>query len=104
MAGEGLNSSPGQNSNGSPNGSPLQYRVNNYTKCAHANSDLVKGLNNTDLSPYNSKFTVLRFSKQKSNLSQGKTMTPNLRPFELSPGPDAVMSGQSENALANTTN
>lgn len=30
MVGQGLNSSPTQNSNGSPNGSPLQYRVNNY--------------------------------------------------------------------------
>ena len=95
MAGEGLQSSPTQNSNGSPSGSPVQYRVNNYVGKSggygHVNSDLVKGLGNTDLSPYNSKFTVLRFSQPKSNSSQGKMKAPSLRPFELSPDTDCVM-------------
>ena len=55
-------------------------------KGGQVNSELAcKGFNNTDLSPYNSKFTVLRFSQQKSNSSHGKVKTPNLRPFELSP-------------------
>lgn len=89
MAGEGLQSSPTQNSNGSPNGaggSPLQYRVNNYfAKGAQNYSDIAKGFNNTDLSPYNSKFTVLRFSQPKSTSSQGKAKIPSLRPFELTP-------------------
>ena len=51
------------------------------------NSDLAsKGFSNTDLSPYNSKFTVLRFSQQKSTSSNGKNGTGScLRPFELSP-------------------
>ena len=52
----------------------------------HVNSEIVnKGFNNTDLSPYNSKFTVLRFSQQKSTSSHGKNMAVSLRPFELSP-------------------
>jgi len=72
IAADGLQSSPQQNSNNSPGGgSPLQYRVNNYMyKGGQVNSELAcKGFNNTDLSPYNSKFTVLRFSQQKSNSS-----------------------------------
>lgn len=81
--------SPQQNgSNGSPNGSPLQYRVNNYMYSGggQVNSDMAcKGFNNTDLSPYNSKFTVLRFSQQKSASSNGKNQAPALRPFELTP-------------------
>ena len=87
----------GANSNGSPlagaEGSPIQYRVNNYmhNTGGQNNSDMAcKGAfssGNTDLSPYNSKFTVLRFSQQKrtsSGFCQGKAMS-NLRPFELSP-------------------
>ena len=49
------------------------------------NSDAAcKGFSNTDLSPYNSKFTVLRFSQQKSASSQSKGIA-GLRPFEISP-------------------
>ena len=46
------------------------------------------GLNNTDMSPFNSKFTVLRFSQQKSASSNGGVRSQgnaSLRPFELSP-------------------
>ena len=80
----------GQNSQSSPNGfSPLQYQVNNYMhNQQHINSDLaVKGFRNTDLSPYNSKFTVLRFSQSRSNNSSHYSngqMAP-LRPFEITP-------------------
>ena len=92
-AAEGFQSSPQRNSlNGSPGangGSPLQYRVNNYMYSrggsGQVNSDAAcKGFSNTDLSPYNSKFTVLRFSQQKSTGSQNKGMA-SLRPFEISP-------------------
>jgi len=47
-------------------------------------SELSKGFNHTELSPYNSKFTVLKFGGNSTN-STGKTRTPSLRPFELSP-------------------
>ena len=67
-------------------GSPLQYQVNNYMHNQHINSDLaVKGFRNTDLSPYNSKFTVLRFSQSRTNSSQSNGQVAALRPFELSP-------------------
>ena len=64
LAGEGFTTSPQRNSlGGSPGGSPLQYRVNNYMRGGQVNSEVIsKGFQNTDLSPYNSKFTVLRFS------------------------------------------
>ena len=93
LAGDGLQTSPQRNSlNGSPGaggGSPLQYRVNNYMYSrggtGQINSDAAcKGFSNTDLSPYNSKFTVLRFSQQKSASSHGKGIA-SLRPFEISP-------------------
>ena len=66
--------------------SPLQYQVNNYMHNQHINSDLaVKGFRNTDLSPYNSKFTVLRFSQSRTNSSHSSGQVAALRPFELTP-------------------
>ena len=62
------------------------------------NSDLAsKGFSNTDLSPYNSKFTVLRFSQQKSTSSNGK-QTASLRPFELSPDSTQQLPSMYDNA------
>ena len=95
LAADGIQSSPqrvggagGQNSQspGFNMSSPLQYQVNNYMNNQHINSDLaVKGFRNTDLSPYNSKFTVLRFSQSHTNSSQSNGQVAALRPFELTP-------------------
>ncbi len=63
------------------------------------NPNSCKGLNNTDLSPFNSKFTVLRFSQQKSASSNGMngSATTSLRPFELTPETTGAAAGASEN-------
>ena len=88
MVGDGLlGGSPGNRaSNISDNsGSPLQYRVNpNSNVAGKGSSDLSKGFNHTELSPFNSKFTVLKFGSASSN-GKTQTKTPQLRPFELSP-------------------
>lgn len=63
LAGEGLQGSPVGGASSNSDGSPLHYRVQNFLcKNGTSNSELTKGLSNTDLSPFNSKFTVLRFS------------------------------------------
>ena len=88
MVGDGLlGGSPGNRpSNTSDNsGSPLQYRVNpNSNVAGKGSSEMSKGFNHTELSPFNSKFTVLKFGSASSN-GKTQTKTPQLRPFELSP-------------------
>jgi len=74
-----------------------------YPRGGPVNSDIVnKGFNNTDLSPYNSKFTVLRFSQQRSTGSQGNSNgAASLRPFELSP--EAIQDGSENIAMQSTS-
>lgn len=73
-----------------------------YPRGGPVNSDIVnKGFNNTDLSPYNSKFTVLRFSQQRSTGSQGNSGAASLRPFELSP--EAIPDGSENIAMQSTS-
>ena len=43
-----------------------------------------KGFNHTELSPFNSKFTVLKFGSNSAN-RDSKPIAPSLRPFEVSP-------------------
>ena len=90
MVGDGLfGGSPGNragtNASSNNSGSPLQYRVNPGSSLqGKSSSELSKGFNHTELSPYNSKFTVLKFGSNSAS-RDAKTRTPSLRPFELSP-------------------
>ena len=88
MVGDGLlGGSPGQRRENMSNssGSPLQYRINpNSNVAGKGSSDQCKGYNNSELSPFNSKFTVLKFGSANSS-GKTTTQTPQLRPFELSP-------------------
>ena len=85
-AGESLMSSPTRQRNQNSPSSPVQYRVTHNVNKGFSNSSFsAKSFSNTgfDLSPFNSKFTVLRFSHKK-NLSNGKSKTPGIKPFVLS--------------------
>ena len=87
-AGDGLNSSPTRQRNQNSPSSPIQYRVtHNLNKGFSSSSFSAQSFSKTgfDVSPFNSKFTVLRFSQKKKQLSNGKAKTPAIRPFELSP-------------------
>lgn len=82
-------------------GSPLQYRINPNSNGANkGNSDQCKGYNNSELSPFNSKFTVLKFgSANSSGKTKTTAQTPQLRPFELSPQDNNQNQASEENLL-----
>ena len=61
-------------------------------------SDACKGYNNSELSPFNSKFTVLKFGSANSS-GKTTTQTPQLRPFELSPQENNQNMQSEENLL-----
>lgn len=88
MIGDGLiGGSPGNRGGVNSNsGSPLQYRVNpgSGPPAGKSSSELSKGFNHTELSPFNSKFTVLKFGSNSAN-RDSKPVAPSLRPFEVSP-------------------
>ena len=88
MIGDGLiGGSPGNRGGVNSNsGSPLQYRVNpgSGPPAGKSSSELSKGFNHTELSPFNSKFTVLKFGSNSAN-RDSKPIAPSLRPFEVSP-------------------